>query len=201
MLEILFQELNTLHFEAVLPLPRLVWNSRLRTSAGRFCPGSRNPLRPRAPEIEIAAYLKELTDGSAHIRDTLLHEMVHYFLWHKRRPYGHTAEFHTILKRVGAQRYNPVPRLSPVKHWYECPQCRTKYPARRKLQDSACAACCKRYNQGHYSARYLLRISSPPLEVPEQTPLAAQPEPAAKTKETPPAARLSPGKLSVGWKN
>lgn len=162
MLVQIFRELNGVHFEASLPEPVLEWNSRLRSSAGRFTPGSRNLIRPRAAKIEIASYLRELSDGERHIRDTLLHEMIHFFLWHGKKPYGHTPEFHAIMKRVGATRYNPVPKLRPVKHWYECPGCQTRFPARRKLQPSACAPCCRKWNQGEYSERFLLRIVEGP---------------------------------------
>lgn len=156
----IFQELNLRHFQGELPPPLLRWNLRLRSTAGRFAPGSKNPLRPRLPLIEIASYLQGIPEGEHHVRDTMLHEMVHYFLWHKKKPYGHTAEFHSILKRVGARRYNPVPKLSPVKHWYECPRCLIKVPARRKLSPAACAACCKKYNRGEFSAEFLLRKTS-----------------------------------------
>jgi predicted SprT family Zn-dependent metalloprotease len=164
MLETMFRELNEQHFGAALPLPKLLWNSRLRSSAGRFAPGSRNPLRPRAPEIEVASYLQELPDAEMHIRDTLLHEMVHYYLWFGQKPYGHTPEFHKILKRVGARRYNPVPKLSPVKYWYECKNCQKKVPAKRKIRRSACAACCKQWNKGYFSEKFLLVLSSGPAE-------------------------------------
>lgn len=138
-------------------MPKLAWNPRLRATAGRFCPGSTNPFRPREPLIEVASYLLERSDGEVHIRDTILHEMIHFYLWFKRRPYGHTEEFHAILKRVGAKRYNPVPKLSPVKHWYYCANCRAKIPARRKLGEVACAECCRKLNGGAFSKRFLLR--------------------------------------------
>lgn len=156
-LEQIFQELNLRHFQGELPLLKISWNSRLRSTAGRFGPGSRNPLRPRAPLIEIAAYLEGIPEGEYHVRDTMLHEMIHYYLWFKKKPYGHTAEFRSIMKRVGARRYNPVPKLSPIKHWYECPKCLIKVPARRKLAVSACAVCCKKYNRGEYSAQFILK--------------------------------------------
>jgi predicted SprT family Zn-dependent metalloprotease len=173
-LEQLFQELNQIHFSGELPLPSLRWNSRLSSSAGRFCPGSRNPIQPRPPEIEVASYLRTLEDGMDHIRDTLLHEMVHYFLWHHRQPYGHTPEFHRILKRVGARRYNSVPKLRPVKHWYQCPGCRVVIPARRKIRNSACAPCCKKYNHGEYTDRFRLIAVSAPPPTPPGTPQTRQ---------------------------
>lgn len=153
----LFQALNAAHFESAMPPPRLNWNGRLRSSAGRFSPGSRNPLRPREPLIEIASYLSERHDGEVHIKDTMLHEMIHYWLWFQKKPYGHTPEFHALLKRVGAQRYNPVPKLTAVKYWYECPKCAIRTPARRRLGSVACLHCCKRWNQGKYSEQYRLR--------------------------------------------
>lgn len=158
MLETTFHELNAAHFGNVLPLPELAWNPRLRATAGRFCPGSRNPLQKREPLIEVAAYLRELGDGERHVRDTVLHEMIHFYLWHKRRPYGHTDEFYAIMKRVGAKRYNPVPKLAPVRHWYHCANCGAKVPARRRLGNVACAACCKKFNRGDFSPKFLLRV-------------------------------------------
>lgn len=158
MLESIFHELNRVHFSGELPLPSLSWNSRLRSTAGRFCPGSRNPIRPREPQIEVAEYLKELSDGELHIRDTLLHEMIHYQLWHQKKPYGHNAEFYRIMNRVGAKRFNPVPKLAPVKYWYACPHCEVKVPARRRLGEVACLPCCKRYNDGFFTKRFVLKI-------------------------------------------
>jgi predicted SprT family Zn-dependent metalloprotease len=154
-LESIFQDLNRIHFEAELPLPRLNWNSRLSSAAGRFCPG-RVSLGQKAL-IEIASYLKGIDGGIDHIRDTMLHEMIHYWLWHKKRPYGHTAEFRQIMRRTGAKRYNPVPKLRPVKYRYQCPECLVTVPARRRLADVACAACCKKFNAGVYSKKYRLK--------------------------------------------
>jgi predicted SprT family Zn-dependent metalloprotease len=178
-LEALFLELNQVHFSGELPIPLLRWNSRLSTSAGRFCPGSRNPLFPRSPEIEVATYLKGLPDGTHHIRDTMLHEMVHYFLWHRRRPYGHNQEFHQILKKVGARRYNPVPKLRAVKHWYRCPSCGVLVPARRKIANSACAPCCKKFNRGYYSDKFKLYAVPAPAPPPAATASLA-PKPTAQ---------------------
>jgi predicted SprT family Zn-dependent metalloprotease len=153
-LETIFRELNEAHFGSGLPPPLLRWNSRLSSTAGRFCPGSRIRLRPAV--IEVAAYLRELADGEMHVRDTVLHEMIHYYLWHSGKPYGHTEEFHRILRKVGAKRYNPVPKIRPYKHWYECPGCRKRVPTRRKINGSACMDCCKTHSNGYYDRRFRL---------------------------------------------
>jgi predicted SprT family Zn-dependent metalloprotease len=187
MLETIFHELNGRHFGTELPLPKLSWNSRLSSTAGRFCPGSRQPLRPRPPHIEVAAYLRDLPDGVQHVRDTMLHEMIHYFLWHRRRPHGHTPEFHQILKRLGAKRYNTVPRERPYKHWYECPECRQGFPARRRLGVSACAKCCERFNHGRYHEKFRLeRLASPPAErAPRAEPAPEAPPPSGERRLSP----------------
>lgn len=158
MLETLFQQLNEQYFEGKLPPLKLNWNSKLRTTAGRFSPGSRNPLRPREAFIEVAHYLKSLSDGNQHIRDTLLHEMIHYWLWWSKKPYGHTKEFYQIMKRVGAKRFNPVPKESAIKYWYECQNCKVRLPARKKLGRVACASCCKKYNKNQFAEKFLLHI-------------------------------------------
>ena len=157
-LESIFDELNEQHFEGKLPRLQLRWNKKLRTTAGRFAPGSRNLLRRKEPYIEVATYLESLPEGAFHVRDTILHEMIHYWLWWNKKPYGHTKEFHQIMKKVGARRYNPVPKESPIKYWYECLHCKVRVPARRKLGRVACSACCKKHNKGKFSERYVLNI-------------------------------------------
>lgn len=189
-LEEIFQELNTTYFRAELPTPTLKWNPRLSSTAGRFCPGSRRYFTQTPAEIEVATYLRELPDGKMHVRDTVLHEMIHYFLWHQKRPHGHTAEFHEIMKKVGAKRYNTVPKLRPVKYLYECPRCLKRMPARRRLGVSACAECCEKFNRGKYHDQFRLRMVDKNFEP------AAPMAPAAKPQETPPTdTRIPPLEL------
>jgi predicted SprT family Zn-dependent metalloprotease len=134
----------------------LAWNARLRSSAGRFVPGRRRLWQAVPPTIEIAAYLQEEARAEELIRDTLGHEMIHYWLWVRSRPYGHTDEFHAKMKAMGVSRYNSVPRLRPPKHLYRCPGCARTFPARRKLGVLACAYCCKEFAGGKYDARFRL---------------------------------------------
>lgn len=155
-LETLFQTLNAEFFESRLPVPDLVWNGRLRVAAGRFIPGSVRARR--ATCIEIASYLRDEPRAMQLIRDTLAHEMVHYWLWWNQKPYGHTAEFMRHLKRVGGPRYNPVPKRRPPRYLYQCPGCQKEYPARRKLSRVlACAACCRAFSGGKFDPRFHLK--------------------------------------------
>lgn len=151
-----FAEINRLHFDDFLDAPVLEWNSRLRTSAGRFIPGSRKYWREYPAKIEIASYLLEEEASQTHIYDTLAHEMIHYWLWVRRRAYGHSAEFLTKMKLMGVSRYNPVPRKRPVKYLYHCATCNKYFPARKKLGPLACAKCCKEHSQGKYDVRFML---------------------------------------------
>jgi SprT-like protein len=157
-LETIFEEINRRHFDGFLDPPVLEWNSRLRSSAGRFYPGSRKWLRDQPPKIEVASYLRTEERAAELIRDTIAHEMIHYWLWVRRRPYGHTEEFLRKMKEMGCSRYNPVPRLREPKYLYRCPKCEKDFPARRKLAVLACLDCCKRESGGKFDRRFMLEL-------------------------------------------
>jgi predicted SprT family Zn-dependent metalloprotease len=157
-LSLIFESLNVEFFDGFLPEPELAWNSRLRTSAGRFFPGVRRGIWARPARIEVASYLREEAQAAFLIRDTLGHEMIHYWLWERRRPYGHTEEFYVKMRAMGVNRYNTVPRERPYKYTYFCPACRKAFPARRRLRVLACADCCRQYNGGKFHPRFQLAL-------------------------------------------
>lgn len=156
-----FDRLNETWFDGFLDAPALRWNSRLRSSAGRFVPGSRRFFREAPPTIEVASYLLEEKEAEKLVRDTLAHEMIHYWLWVRRKPYGHTDEFYEKMHQMGCSRYNPVPRLKPVKYTYQCPSCAREFPARKRLGTLACATCCKQHSNGRYDPRFRLVMMGP----------------------------------------
>lgn len=151
-----FDEINVEHFDGFLDVPLLMWNSRLRSCAGRFRPGSRKFLDEYPARIEIASYLKEESQAVSLVRDTLGHEMIHFWLWVRRKPYGHTPEFYRKMKEMGVSRYNPVPRTRPFRYVYRCGGCSREFPVRKKLGVLACAQCCKKYAGGRYDVRFKL---------------------------------------------
>lgn len=157
-LESIFNELNGKHFDGGLPLPKLIWNSRLRATAGRFRPGHRRFGWIRPPEIEVANYLLEEGNAEALVRDTMAHEMIHFWLWVRKRPYGHTEEFHEKMREMGVSRYNPVPRRRPIRYLYACPACLLEFQARRKWEKLACARCCNLHARGRFDARFRLEL-------------------------------------------
>lgn len=153
-----FEEINRSHFDGFLDPPVLRWNSRLRSSAGRFIPGSRKFFSEAPPTIEVATYLVTEGNAEALIRDTLAHEMIHYWLWVRRKPYGHTPEFWDKMTAMGVSRYNPVPRTRPYKYVYRCLACQGEFFARKRLGPLACAKCCKQYSGGRYDSRFKLYL-------------------------------------------
>jgi predicted SprT family Zn-dependent metalloprotease len=158
-LESLFEDINRRHFDGFLDPPILAWNSRLRSSAGRFIPGSRKFLRESPPVIEVASYLLSEPNARELVADTLAHEMIHYWLWVRRKAYGHTPEFWDKMTSMGVSRYNPVPRTRPFRYIYRCPVCQSDFPARRKLGVLACARCCRQHAGGTYDSRFRLFLA------------------------------------------
>ena len=134
----LFWELNHLHFAGILPPVDIRFSGRLRTTGGQFF---RKPQRL----IQISTRYFEMERAWDEIRDTLGHELVHYWLDFLGRPCGHTAEFRAKLKECGFNRYS---RLRPVnaRYLYICPGCNVQYFRRRKGTWS-CGPCSgPRYN-------------------------------------------------------
>ena len=159
----MFTEWNLKAFDGELPIPEIRWNPRLRTTAGRFIPSRKKSI------IEVADYLQEEENAELLIRDTMGHEMIHYWLWVMREPYGHNSAFHKKMEELGVSRYNPVPRHRPFKHCYVCDHCTQQIWVRKRLKAAACAACCNEHSSGKYHPQFKLRLSQENLEpVPQQ---------------------------------
>ena len=112
--------------------------------------------------IEVAAYLKGVSEGRKHIKDTILHEMIHYWLWYRKKPFGHTKEFYEKMRKTGAKRYNTVPKKPSRTYTYECPNCHIEIKAHRKLTNMACAGCSEKYNQGFFHPSFRLELQKAP---------------------------------------
>lgn len=151
-----FQDINLKHFDGFLDAPVIRWNSRLRTSAGRFVPGSRKHPELYPAAIEVASYLLQETDPEKLVSDTIAHEMIHYWLWVRRRPYGHTEEFMVKMREMGATRWNPVPRRRPYKYAYRCGHCAQEFLSRKRLGTLGCGKCCKKHSGGRFDSRFKL---------------------------------------------
>ncbi len=159
-----FQWINDRYFDGFLDPPELIWNSRLRTCAGRFTPGkSKAPFLAMKPKIEIAQYLADLNQATLLVQDVLGHEMIHYWLWVRRRPYGHTPEFYSKLEEMGVSRYNPAPKKKRQSAYvYVCESCQTQFPSNKYHPTLACASCCQKHSQGKFDQQFQLALKRAP---------------------------------------
>ncbi len=141
---------------------RVVWNSRLRTTAGLACWSTKTiSLNPRLIEV-----------SPSEVQRTLRHELAHFLAQHRsgrRRIPAHGAEWRQACRDLGIPR-EPRCHDLPFKrtrmerrHFYQCPQCGTRLARVRKLRRPvACLACCRKFNGGHYDARFrFVQVSAP----------------------------------------
>ncbi len=139
-LQNLFWEINFQHFGGILPPIEVQYSSRLRTTGGRYF---KKPKR----FIQINTKYLKLPNSYEEIKDTLGHEMVHYWLDFLGRPCGHTPEFRKKLKQCGFSRYSRISNPLKKNHYvYHCPSCKLEY-RRKKKGLWSCGPCSgKRFN-------------------------------------------------------
>lgn len=139
--------------------PRVLvrWNSRMRSTAGRaFWPECRVDLNPRLIEF-----------GLDEVRRTLLHELAHLLAYARvgrRRIAPHGVEWQVACADLGipgepVTHRLPLPRVQQKRKWsYFCPNCKIEVQrVRRITRKVACASCCKQFNGGRFSARFVLQ--------------------------------------------
>ena len=117
------------------------FNSRLRTTGGRYLLGTHN--------IEInEKYLLQL--GESELVGIIKHELCHYHLHLEGKGYRHRdQDFRLLLKKVGAPRFcsqlpeKPKRRSSKRILFYECSNCHLQYQRKRKIDTKrfVCGKC------------------------------------------------------------
>jgi predicted SprT family Zn-dependent metalloprotease len=148
-LQLLFAQLNFIHFSGEVPAYRIAFNARLTSVAGR--------ITYRPPLIELSTPLL-----GAHLDTldkTLLHEMVHAWLHARRMPSGHGPHFKRKMRDVGLSSiYHslPVPRRrSRARYALSCPRCSAELIRRcRPGVPVSCARC----SPQRYDARVRMSI-------------------------------------------
>jgi predicted SprT family Zn-dependent metalloprotease len=128
---------------------------------GVFFPGKRKHLDLFPPKIEIASYLAEEPGASQLIYDTLAHEMIHYWLWVRGRPFDHTSEFIAKMEAMGTALYNPAPRFRQIEWRYRCECCGRQFKTKKERIDLACLDCCTKYSGGRYDSQFKLILVNP----------------------------------------
>ncbi|PQJ28902.1 SprT-like domain-containing protein [Rubritalea profundi] len=156
MLEESMQRLEELTDAVFASKVNVVWNTRMRSTAGRaFWPEAKVELNPKL----IAISLEE-------VRRTLLHELAHLLAYHRcgrRRIAPHGVEWQRACVDLGipgerATHSLPLPRRQQQKKWrYSCPSCGDGVDRVRKMKRYvACFPCCQKFSGGMYNKKFLL---------------------------------------------
>ena len=118
------------------------WNSRLRTTGGRFF--------PKDGHLDFNPKMLE-AHGLDLFRKIVRHELCHYHLFFEKKGYRHgDRDFKQLLQEVGGLRFAPqVEEKVQSFHHYSCQSCGQLYQRRRRIntQKYRCGRC-----QGQLSA-------------------------------------------------
>ncbi len=128
-LQLCVEELSLKYFDRPF-VHKAYFNSRLRTTGGRYLLSSHN--------IEFNKKSYEIF-GQEELRGIILHELCHYHLHLQGKGYKHRdADFRSLLKKVGAPRFcssieENNKRKSTVLYIYECEKCKQLYNRKRRI--------------------------------------------------------------------
>lgn len=104
----------------------VVWNSRLRSTGGRFF--------PKDGHLDFNPKLYQ-EFGLDIFRKIVRHELCHYHLYYEKKGYKHSDEdFKYLLKKVDGLRYAPKSQQTKVTiHHYICQACGQVYQRKRRV--------------------------------------------------------------------
>jgi predicted SprT family Zn-dependent metalloprotease len=167
-LQLLFAHLNNEHFGGEIPAHRIAYNARFSNLAGR--------ITYKPPLIELSP--KHFERNPAALRETLLHEMIHAWLYARGQNPGHTPAFKKKMRELGLTSVyhdlgTALPRKESSKRFIlRCDRCTLELlRKRRPPAEASCPRCSRR----RFDARYLLRVFEiTGLEEREQPAQAAQ---------------------------
>lgn len=123
----LIQKLSIKHFQKPF-VDQGRYNSRLRTTGGRYIP------RKRLIEVNPKYVTEKLYNEVIGI---IKHELCHYHLHIEGKPFGHgDATFKELLRKTSSPRFcKPLPSSikTEVIHTYTCTTCSTMYYRKRRV--------------------------------------------------------------------
>lgn len=153
MLQLLFAQLNYEFFNGDIPAHRIIYNSRFSNCAGRINYTQKPPL------IELSP--KHFQENPIALRETLLHEMIHAWLFTKGYKPGHGADFKRKMKEVGiGSIYHDLGNARPLResnkrYILRCEKCAMELLRKRRPPPAtSCGRCAKR----GYDARFPLSV-------------------------------------------
>lgn len=150
-LQLMFAQLNNEFFAGEIPAHRIAYNARFSNVAGR--------ITYKPPLIELSP--KHFEARPEALRETLLHEMIHAWLFARGLNPGHTAAFKRKMRELGIDSIyhdmgNAAPRKeSAVRFILRCDRCRLELlRKRRPTRNASCGRCSGR----RFDPRYPLRV-------------------------------------------
>lgn len=159
--------LRALGMESVCDRVEVVWNPRLRSTAGyALYPAWRIELNPRLREF----------DGQ--LERTLKHELAHLIAYHRagrKRIEPHGEQWKQACADLGipdesAHHHLPLPRRHVRRGLtYACPGCGLTVRRVKKFRRyTACLSCCRTHAGGKYDPRFQFRLvaTAPPDDAP-----------------------------------
>jgi len=131
----LVASISLIHFKKPYEA-EVVFNSRLRTTGGRYIPGK------RLIELNPKYYLESSEEEFIGI---IKHELCHYHLHNENKPFGHgDQEFKDLLLATGSPRFcKPIPSQMKEPYLYKCERCSMVYTRKRKvdIKRYSCGKC------------------------------------------------------------
>ena len=139
-LQLLFAQYNYAHFNGEIPAHEISYNNRFSNVAGR--------ITYKPPKIELSP--KHLRGKLDQLRETLLHEMIHAWLFARNENPGHTPTFKKKMREIGLQSIyhdlGTAPPLneSPKRYILRCEHCLREVLRKRRPPAAGRCAYCRR---------------------------------------------------------
>ena len=139
-LQLLFARFNYAYFDGEIPTHEIAYNNRFSNVAGR--------ITYKPPKIELSP--KHLRGKPEQLRETLLHEMIHAWLFAKNLNPSHTHAFKRKMRELGLKSiYHDLGTAAPInenpkRYILRCEHCRREHLRKRRPAPAARCAWCNR---------------------------------------------------------
>jgi predicted SprT family Zn-dependent metalloprotease len=110
--------------------------------------------------IELSLPLTKM-NSVEHVTSTLLHEIAHALDVEQRGFSNHDKNWKKIARSIGHSGnrcYSDDVIRPKSKYTLTCPNCKVQSNKHRYHTDVACGKCCRKYNNGKWTADYILEV-------------------------------------------
>ena len=110
-------------------------------------------------EITLSRTLTELNSPKI-VSDTIIHEVAHALAGPRS---AHGEKWKEVVRELGGEPtrcyLHKEIKTPPAKYIAYCANCTKEFPALRKKQKVACRSCCKKFNGGKFSGKFILEFT------------------------------------------